>query len=135
MASNDMREWVGRAQYTPGTNLYLTIEQYFSQSFPYLIAHLGLLGVSRSRITGVREDVPLEVASATVNEDSNEEDGVEVRDGGAQALAETPRETHGPIRDVVLFIKVSTRFETVACMTRTGLREYAHQPSVRRRLP
>ena len=36
------------------------------------------------------------------DEDDDEEDGVEVRDRGARALAEAPRERHGPVRDVVL---------------------------------
>ena len=53
-------------------------------------------------VLAVLERAALEVAAAAVDEDGDEEDGVEVRDRGARALAEAPREAHHPVRDVVL---------------------------------
>lgn len=53
-------------------------------------------------VLAVLERAPLEVAPAAVDEDGDEEHGVEVRDRGARALREAPGERHDPVGDVVL---------------------------------
>lgn len=68
-------------------------------------------------------------------EDGDEEHRVEIWDGRACALTETPGEAHDPIGNVILHEMV--RKKIMRCnieKIRTGLREYAHQPSTSRRL-
>ena len=52
------------------------------------------------------KNVPFKVATATVDQDDDEEDRVEVRDGRAGALAETPGQAHDPVGDVVRLARV-----------------------------
>ena len=84
-------------------NLYLTIEQYLSQSFPYFLEHLiggRLSSPSTTRVPARR--LPLKVASTPVDEDGDEEDAVEIRDGSGGTNDGTPEEAHDPIGDIVL---------------------------------
>ena len=50
------------------------------------------------------QDIPLEVASTSVNENGDEEDAIEVRDRSSGADDSTPEEAHNPIGDVVLSV-------------------------------
>lgn len=84
-------------------NLYLTMEQYLSQSLPYLSAHLTIAPHQPPlRVNHRGRYKPLEVASATMYEDGDEEHRVEVRDGRSRADDETPRQALEPVGDVVL---------------------------------
>lgn len=85
-------------------NLYLTIEQYFSQSFPYLIEHLVIESVSFAPIRE-EDDEPFKVASTPMNENSDEEQGVEIWDGSGEAHDSAPSETHSPVGNIILFTK------------------------------
>ncbi len=49
-----------------------------------------------------RNDVPLEVSSTSMNQDSYEEDRIEVRNGSCEANDSSPCEAHSPVGDVVL---------------------------------
>jgi hypothetical protein len=83
--------------------LYLTIEQYLSQSFPYFLEHLVDVDEIKTE-TGRTADwpLPLEVTSTPVDEDSDKEDAVEIRNRGGGADDSTPEEAHSPVGDVVL---------------------------------
>ena len=87
-------------------NLAGTALQYAFQSSPYLIAHLEAYRELSSILHIERNDIPLEITADTVNKDSDEEDGVEVGDGRASALAQTPRQAHNPVGDIVRLARV-----------------------------
>ena len=70
-------------------NLYLTIEQYLSQSFPYFLEHL-MDGIKTEAKRTIDQPLPLKVTSTPMDEDGDEEDAVEVRDRGGGADDSTP---------------------------------------------
>ena len=80
------------------------MEQYLSQSFPYFLEHLldGHYDQSTLTTTDTENGPPLEVTPTPVDEDSDEEDAVEVRYGSGGADDSTPEEAHRPVGDVVL---------------------------------
>lgn len=87
----------------PGMNLYLTIEQYLSQSFPYFLEHLIERHYDRLRHGGtINQRLPFKVASTPVDEDGDKEYAVEVRNGSSGANDGAPEEAHNPVGDVVL---------------------------------
>ena len=47
------------------------------------------------------KDIPLKVACAPVQEDSDEEYGVEIRDDSSSTDDRTPCQTHDPISDII----------------------------------
>jgi hypothetical protein len=79
-------------------------------------------------------DVPFEVTATTVDKHCDEEHGIKVRDGGSQTDDRSPGEAHSPVGNIVLPIDVLASTKAARKMGLTGLREYAHQPLVRRRL-
>lgn len=84
-------------------------------------------------ILSILHRASLEVASAAMDQNSDEERRVEIWNRWRSPNAETPSKTLNPVGSVVLYeneITVDTNQET----TRTGLRAYAHHPLVRRRL-
>ena len=102
-------------------NLYLTIEQYLSQSFPYFLEHLIEGRLSSPSTTSVpARRRPLKVASTPVDEDGDEEDAVKVRDRSSGADDSTPEEAHGPIGDVVLVMSNVNR--ATRCATNQHIR-------------
>ena len=75
----------------------------------------------------------LEIPSAAMDQDSDEEHGVEVWNRWRSPNTETPSKTLNPVGSVILYeseIIVDANQKTI----RTGLRAYAHHPLVRRRL-
>jgi hypothetical protein len=81
-----------------------------------------------------KKKVPFKVTATTMNEHSDEEHGIEVRDWCCSTNDCSPGEAHGPVGNVILPINVLASIEGAWKIVCTGLREYAHQPLVRRRL-
>ena len=70
-------------------NLYLTMEQYLSQSLPYFLEHL-VEGIKTQTRKHRRASLPLEVTPAPVDENGDKEDTIEVRDRSSGADNSTP---------------------------------------------
>lgn len=67
-------------------------------------------------------------------EHRDEEQGIEVWDGGCETDDCSPGEAHGPVGHIVLGIEILVSTKDAQKTALAGLREYAHQPLVRRRL-
>lgn len=83
------------------------MEQYLSQSFPYFLEHLidGHYD-QQCRRGSTNQSLPLKVTSTPVDEDSDEEDAIEIRDRSSGANNSAPEEAHGPVGDVVLVMSM-----------------------------
>ena len=77
---------------------------------------------------------PFEIPATTVNEDCDEEHGVEIRDGCRRADDSAPGEAHYPIGNIILVFRIQDVNSHQRRAGLTGLRLYAHQPLVSRRL-
>lgn len=73
--------------------------------------------------TSTRRDtdqcLPLEVTSTPVDQDSDEEDAIEVRDGSSGTNDSAPEEAHNPVGDVILVTPNVSRVQRAAGPTET----------------
>jgi hypothetical protein len=80
---------------------------------------------------------PFEISSTAVDQNDNEKDRVEVGDDRCCTNNSAPHQTHGPVGDIILSTKnIGKQRENDERPGKrlAGLREYAHQPLIKRRL-